>query len=112
MIVVGYRCGFAKGESQNPAKGSYGFIVSIDDRNKYFKREWGAIILTLDGEEQPFNVNLDKDSFWTGNCRELIHRNIKKWFLKNNITPWERGKPPRIRLEKIDNNKFKSLLYK
>ncbi len=57
-------------------------------------------------------MNINKSSFWGPSCRELIHKNIKQWFLKNNISPWERGKPPRIRLEKINNNRFKALLDK
>lgn len=110
MIVVGYRNGFKKDERDDPLKGSYGLKVSAEDRDKHFKRKWGTIILTLEGENQPFEVNVDKDSFWIGNCRELLHKNIKDWFFKNKIIPWEKGNPPKIELSKIKDNEFRAKL--
>lgn len=92
MIVTGYRCGFQKGKSGDPLKGSYGFKVSKDDRDTLFKKEWDYIILRLEGEKIDFKVKVKKKSFWDS-CTELIHNNIKLWFLKKKIIPWERNNP-------------------
>jgi len=42
-------------------------------------------------------VNTDKASFWEGNCRELISRDIGSWMLETRAAPWDSGKPPRFR---------------
>lgn len=112
MITTAWRGAYKKNEVGDPNKGCYGLKVPIDDREKYFEKDWDYIVLELEGNVQEFKVNINKSSFWGPSCRELIHKSIKQWFLKNNISPWERGKPPRIRLEKINNNRFKALLDK
>jgi hypothetical protein len=108
MIVTAYRCGYKKDECENPEKGSYGFKISISDRDRNFQREWGYILLKLSGENNAFKVNINKNSFWSVSCRELVHKNIKELFLKNKIIPWEKGKPPKIQLKGIENNSFKA----
>src|SRR5215211_7594407 len=76
----------------------YGLKLTTRDRDVYLKREWGHIDLYLPGRADPAKVNLDKDSLWGRQCRELISRHIGEWFLNTGIAPWQRGLPPRFRL--------------
>lgn len=112
MIVTAWRGGYTKKEADNPEKGGYGLKIPIIDRDQYFRREWDTIVLAIEGKNKEFEVNIDKNSFWGPKCRELIHKNIKQWFLEDGIAPWEKGKPPRIKLEVVSNNRFKASLYK
>ena len=41
-------------------------------------------------------VNCAKDSFWNGTCRELIARDIGRWFIDLGLAPWPKGRPPRF----------------
>ena len=76
-----------KNEVGDPTKSCYGFKVPINDRDKYYKKDWDYVVLELEEDEREFKVNINKRSFWGPNYRELIHKNIKHWFLKNNIAP-------------------------
>ena len=60
----------------------YGFKVSIQDRDEFFKIEWSRVVVILpDGSE--IKVNTAKDSFWNATCRELISREIGRWLIDN-----------------------------
>jgi len=110
MIGTAWRGGYKKNEYSNPKKGSYGLKVSVTDRDKYFKRDWDNIVLEIEGKNKEFKVNINKDSFWGPMCRELIHKEIKQWFLEDDIAPWERGKPPKIKLEVVGSNRLRASL--
>jgi hypothetical protein len=43
-------------------------------------------------------VNIDKPSFWTQTCRELIHQRIGVWLIGEGMGHWTKGKPPRVKL--------------
>jgi len=90
----------------------YGLKIDINDRNKNFSREWKNIILYLEGIVEPLSINIDKPSFWNQSCRELINKEIGKWLIKNNKAPWPKNNPPKIKLEKIENNIFKTSFIK
>jgi len=76
----------------------YGLKVSVLDRDKHFKREWGSVELHLPARDQPVRVNIEKDSFWGPTCRELINSEIGRWLLGIGAAPWPQGAPPRILL--------------
>ena len=57
----------------------YGFKVSVEDRDAYFQQDWEVILLELDGEAQPMEVNINKTSFWNETCHELIHNKVGQW---------------------------------
>ncbi|PKO12022.1 MAG: hypothetical protein CVU39_26115 [Chloroflexi bacterium HGW-Chloroflexi-10] len=84
----------------------YGFKVSIEDRDAYFKPEWDVIMLELDGEAQLVEVPIHKESFWDESCRELIHAGVGKWLRRNGLAPWPQGNPPRFVLEPVSENRF------
>ena len=93
-----------------PSGTGYGLKVRSKDRDAFFVREWDSIYLHLDREpaDEIIEVNIDKNSMWHGNCRELIHKNIGAWLMDNNLAPWEwRDNPKNITVEWIKDRNFK-----
>jgi len=84
----------------------YGLKVSKSDRDQYFKREWGTILLELEGYSTSVEVNIRKKSFWEGTCREMICKDIGLWLLQNGLAPWPKRKPPKLYLVPKGGNKF------
>lgn len=83
-----------------------GIKIGAKDRDKYLEREWGSVDLFIPGDSVPIVVNIDKPSMWEGTCRELIHKKIKAWFISSGKFPWVKGRPPRVRLVKIQSRSF------
>lgn len=80
----------------------YGFRISAADRDRYFNRAWSAVRLELPRESgiaRVVVVNIDKDSFWLGSCRELIDRGIGTWLSERGYVPWPSGRPPHFELD-------------
>lgn len=71
MIVTAWNNG-----SHNESGAGYGLKVPYSDRNQYFKRVWGTVLLELEGYPHLVEVNIRKKSFWEGTCRELIRKDI------------------------------------
>ena len=86
--------------------GSFGIKIALDDRERFFDKDWSSVTLTLEGSEQPIKVNVDKDSFWTPTCGELISKEIKAWFKENGLDTWPIRKPHRLELKSISGNHF------
>ena len=74
---------------------------AADDRDRYFRRDWETIELELAGYARVVKVNVAKPSFWNFSCRELIHAEIGRWLIDNGLSPWNRGKPPKLSLRFI-----------
>jgi len=85
----------------------YGFKISIEDRQRYFNKNWQTIDLFLPGLDKSISINISKHSFWNKTCRELISQEIGKWLLSNGYAPWPKGHPPRFELQHISNNIFR-----
>lgn len=68
--------------SHNKTGAGYGLKVPITDRDKHFKRVWGTVTLELPISKgyKKVCVNIDKDSFWSDRCRELISKEIASGF--------------------------------
>ena len=75
----------------------YGVKLTTKDRDVYLKREWGGVEIYLPGNANPTKVNVEKDSFWGRQCRELISHEIGKWLLSTGMAPWPKGLPPKFR---------------
>ncbi|MGI0083293.1 MAG: hypothetical protein ACREAF_02710 [Nitrosopumilaceae archaeon] len=90
----------------NKTGGWYGFKISIEDRDKYFKKYWKNVILNLDGEAKDIEVNIDKPSFWSDECRELISKDIGIWLINNNKGAWAERNPPKLKMEPTQDNRF------
>ena len=71
----------------------YGVKLSTKDRDAYLRREWGGVEIYLPGRANPTKVNVEKDSLWGRQCRELISHEIGKWLLATGMAPWPRGLP-------------------
>jgi len=57
-------------------------------RRTYFRPEQSPILLELDGSSFP--VNIDKRSFWTRGCGELISSDLRGWIVKHQMTTGDR----------------------
>lgn len=102
MIVNAWNRG-----DHRPDRNGYGLKIDRLDRDRYFVREWGTILMELEGEAQPVEVNIDKDSFWNSTCRELISVKIGKWLIKNGLAPWPFRKPPVLEMIHIRERHFR-----
>jgi hypothetical protein len=76
----------------------YGIKIPLNDRDKYFKKDWKGVIIYLGNMENLIRVNIDKPSFWGNSCRELISVEIGKWLIENKLAPWGKGHPPKLQL--------------
>jgi hypothetical protein len=85
----------------------YGIKISASDRDRHFKRSWGSISLRIEDQPDGFEVNVDKDSFWSEGCRELIHIRIGSWLRKKKIAPWPKREPPKLELIPLGGRFFR-----
>lgn len=97
--------------SHHPTGAGYGFKVSAADRDRVFSPDWGAVQINLLGATGRVHalVNVDKDSFWGPNCRELIHHVIGEWLIDAGYAPWPRGKPPKFKVRQTGDATFEVL---
>lgn len=86
----------------------YGLRISAADRDRFFERGWRSVTLRLvAGDEMTVaEVNCAKASFWDGSCRELIGKEIGRWFIDNGFAPWSPGEPPGFRMMPSGNRTF------
>lgn len=102
MLVTAWNNG-----AHNRNGSGYGFRVSLPDRDAFFKPEWESILLEIEGEPEPVEMPIDKDSFWGETCREQISIGIGKWLRKHGLAPWPRGNPPTFILEPLEEKRFR-----
>ena len=93
--------------THDPAGAGYGLKVNAEDRDRCFRKDWKHVVLSLEGEKDEVTVNVNKKSFWTPGCRELISKGVGLWLIKNAKAPCPKGRPPKIRLEPTTENRFK-----
>lgn len=84
----------------------YGLKLTPEDRDRFFKKEWGKVYIELPGYNVEAEVSIDKPSFWNTSCRELISKEIGAWLISSGLAPWQSGLPPKLILEKKDGNHF------
>lgn len=102
MIVTAWSNG-----SPSKTGAGYGIKLKAADRDRFFDKTWKFVVLEMSGSSTSIQVNVAKPSFWGNTCRELIHVEIGKWLLHNNLAPWPKGKPPKLQLEHIKYNHFR-----
>lgn len=87
----------------------YGLKIAASDRDSYFSRDWQSVTLELpvDGGLVDVEVNIAKRSFWSGNCRELIHKEIGAWLKDRGLAPWPNGRPPRVNIWLVGLKRFR-----
>ena len=98
---------WCNGQPRNSGSG-YGLKISVEDRDGFFCRDWQTVTLRLGNEatNRVAKVNCAKDSFWNGDCRELIGKDIGRWFLDNDFAPWPKRMPPRFRMSLVETGVF------
>ena len=95
---------------QHSASGAgYGLKVPIDERDRHFKKEWKSVTLELPSGDSyaEVSLNIDKPSFWSETCHELINKEIGKWLLSSGFAPWPIGRPPKIALDVVSEARFR-----
>jgi len=100
MIAVAWNNG---AHSRNGS--GYGFKITPDDREAYFKKEWQVIVLEIEGQ-QPSEVTLTPE-FWERENHELHSKAVGLWLRKNGLAPWHVGNPPSFTLDHVEDNRFK-----
>ncbi|MCU0235195.1 MAG: hypothetical protein MUE90_14335 [Thermoanaerobaculales bacterium] len=85
--------------------GSYGFRVLVADVSLYFRPEWTTVTVYLPDEPDPVQVALTA-SFWQGSP-ELRSPRIKTFFLRNDLAPWEKKRPPCFELIPLGEGVFR-----
>ncbi len=83
--------------------------VSIKYRNALFPQQGrgDSIHVKLPNENEFHRVKLNP-SFWR-KCNHFGSKEISKWLKENNHVPYEKGKPPKFRMKKLDEGKFQIL---
>ena len=84
----------------------YGLKVNASDRDRYFSRSWLTIILELQGQTDPIEVNVAKASFWNNTCENSSNKGIGIWLIDNGYATWKSGQPPKFQLEKVGEPTF------
>jgi hypothetical protein len=93
--------------SHHSTGAGYGFKLDAGDRDRYFRRSWKTVFVSLLGVEGAVEVNVAKPSFWGASCRELISREFGRWLIDNGFAPWPLGTPPKFQLRPTSGNHFK-----
>jgi hypothetical protein len=101
MIVTAWNNG-----SYSTSGAGYGVKLDVNDRDRFFDRNWKTVHLLLEGSAAVVEVNIDKPSFWGTTCKELISAEIGRWLIKNGLVPWRKGNPPKLLLKHIVGNQF------
>ncbi|MDR3276264.1 MAG: hypothetical protein LBT11_03465 [Treponema sp.] len=86
--------------------GTYGIKVGDDNRDKFFNPSWDWIDVEIEGNIHRFQLT---PGFWN-DCSEFRDSGatiIHDWLLRQNVIPWQKGKPPKFRLELIDERQFR-----
>lgn len=93
---------------QSDTGAGYGLKISSSDRDRFFDRSWKTVRLNLLTEQngRTAEVNVEKSSFWSSICREMINKDIGRWFIDNQFAPWRRGRPPRFRFVPVREREF------
>ena len=88
------------------SRGSYGIKVTMQDRQQFFKKDWKTVVLEFEGSDVQAKVNIDKPSFWSPKCGELINREIKLWLQDNRLDSWPKDNPHELSLELLSSRRF------
>ena|ERR1700694_6055020 len=102
-----------KNSRGNRTGAGYGFKIPMDDRKQHFRREWDTVIIELpDGKSYiPVEVNVDKASFWSETCGEVIDQQIGQWMKRTCGLPWPARKPWRFEAEKTGERRFRIIRH-
>ena len=89
-----------------PSGAGYGLKLSIRDRDQHFRRSWKTVDIQFSGKPGITRINVDKDSFWSETCRELISKDIGRWLIGLGLAPWQPGQPPKVVVRQNGDRSF------
>lgn len=101
MIVTAWNNG-----KHHSSGAGYGFKISIKDRDQQFNSHWTSVLITLPNGVE-IDANINKDSFWSPKCHELINQQFGQWFIEQGFASWPKGRPPKFVLSHQSENKFR-----
>ena len=90
----------------NNGGAGYGLKIRLSDRKRFFDRRWKTVTLFSDGRLLADRVNVAKSSFWSGQCGELISKDIGSWLREEGLVPWTKRNPPTFRLTPTGRGHF------
>ena len=93
--------------SHHPSGAGYGLKIRLEDRERFFNRNWQTVVLNLSGYERPIEVNVAKASYWNRTCGELISRDIGIWLQRNNRDRWLHRQPYDVGFSVIGEREFR-----
>lgn len=92
------------GSNPNIDTGSgYGINIPFKIRDEIFQRNWEGIELNLDGLIIYVSIS---EAFWR-KCNEVRSPEIGKWLIRHNANTWIKGKPTKLEMTYIEENRFK-----
>jgi len=100
MIVAGWN----NGKANNTTGGGYGVKIRREDRDSYFHKTWASVTVEFDNGGV-VGTRLSP-SFWR-TCPELRRKEIGKWMIDLGFACWQKGNPPKFRLDPIGNRRFR-----
>lgn len=90
----------------NNGSGGYGVKITMRDRQQFFNKEWKTVVLEFEGSDVQIEANVDKPSFWSPKCGEIINREIGLWLQDNQLDSWPKNNPHRLSLEPLSSRRF------
>lgn len=106
MVVTAFNNG-----GHHRSGGGYGVRIKKEDRERYFQNDWKTVFVRIGNTGCTAEINIDKRSFWTKSCGELINKEIGKWLIMNKHALWEKRKPPKLNLLPIHEKHFELRKY-
>jgi hypothetical protein len=84
----------------------YGLRISLDDRDRHFKRMWHEIEVVIHGAIHRFEIGA---TFWTGSpvIRDNDKKPIRSWVAENSSLTWPPFEPPTVTLEPLGDVRFR-----
>ena len=81
---------------------TYGVRVGKENARRFFDRSWASIEVRIDGTFHLFRLS---STFWT-TCPEFRDGPIPNWLKTNGLEKWPKGKPHRLTLKPLGENRF------
>jgi hypothetical protein len=85
---------------------TYGIRVGKNNVGQYFMSGTKTIDVEIDRNVCTFPLS---STFWT-TCPEFRGKSIGVWLRKNNLIPWPKGQPPKLKLLPLGKNIFRLTL--
>ena len=82
--------------------GTYGLRVGRENRDRYFDRRWDEIQLEIDDKNHRLRITA---GFWN-QCPEIRSPVVRTWLRRHRTLEWPRGRPPKMELVHLGENRF------